>query len=117
MLKDRIYAEFCEIAKEHTGCDPRYIRNRRRPSVRAKSAVAVAMRHFGVANTVELAELLKVDHSTIVHHTTIHTNNYVQDKLYAELYDALSRHVNHRVHNFDMNDVIEEIKNIFSDIV
>jgi hypothetical protein len=92
MKLEESYRHLISKAKEFTGLDITYTRNRRFEIVMIKACVInILYRYFG-ANTVQTAKLFDIHHSTVIHHHRAHPNRYKQEVEYAELYNYLTRH-------------------------
>ena len=65
-------------------------RTRKRAYVEAKTMFAVIARRKLLLSTVEIGELIKRDHSSIIHYTRVHKDLYKVDKTYARMFNLIS---------------------------
>ena len=65
-------------------------RNRKRAYVEAKTMFAVIARQKLLLSTVEIGELIKRDHSSIIHYSRVHKDLYKVDKTYKRMFNLIS---------------------------
>lgn len=86
------YNSICEQIKSSTGIDITKVHGIRKGDyVRIRATIIVTMIKYKGTKTVELAELLAIDHTTVIYHRENHTGRYQSDDNYAELYDETAR--------------------------
>lgn len=88
------YNGICEQVKSVTGIDITKVHGIRKGEyVRIRATIIVTMIKYKGTKTVELAELLGIDHTTVIYHRENHTGRYQSDDDYAELYDNIARYL------------------------
>jgi hypothetical protein len=85
-------------------------RSRRKEVIHAKSAIINVMRRYYSTTTVELAQMLDIHHSTVIHHTDDHASRYRFESAYADLYDRMVRHIIKTDGIVDSKSMIELIR-------
>jgi hypothetical protein len=90
---DQKFIEIVHVAKSITGYDVRYIRSRRREIINIKSAICNVMRKYYSRTMGQIAELLDIHHTTVIHHLKDHQYRYRDIDDYADLYDRLVKHI------------------------
>lgn len=85
--------ELVGIAKSVTGYDIRYTRSRRREIINIKCAICNAMRRYYSRTIVQIASLLDLHHTTVIHHLKDHQYRYRDIDDYADLYDRMTKHI------------------------
>lgn len=113
-MKQNQFNELCALAKEITGIDVRYSRTRKKEFVQIKAAIVNVMRRYCSASTVQLARLLKLHHTTIIHHSKDHASRYRFEDDYAALYDKLVRHVMNQSDTLKVESVLNLMKGALS---
>lgn len=113
-MKEQQFNELCKVAKSITGIDFRYTRSRKKEFVQLRCAVINIMRKYYSTNTVQTAELMDMDHTTILHHTKDHASRYRYEDNYADLYDKLVRHVIDNTETIRTDKMIQLMKSALS---
>lgn len=90
---DPKFVEMVSIAKTITGFDVRYTRSRRREIINIKSAICNVMRRYYSRTITQIAELLDIHHTTVIHHLKDHPYRYRDIDDYADLYDRMTKHI------------------------
>ena len=112
------YEKLCKYAHEFTGIDISKVHGRRKINyVRIRAAIMVAMLRYLGISTVDLGEIMCLDHSTIIHHRNNHNGRYRSDDEYAHLYDHIARHLTSITENKDgaeLNSVLTLIRTTLS---
>lgn len=89
-----LYTNLCEFMQTYTGYDITKVHGIRKGTyVRIRASIIVVMTKYKGTSTVELAELLGMDHTTIIYHRDNHAGRYQSDDDYQELYDQLARYL------------------------
>jgi hypothetical protein len=112
------YEKLCKYAQEFTGIDITKAHGRRKIHyVRIRASIMVAMLRYMGITTVDLGEIMCLDHSTIIHHRNNHNGRYRSDDEYAHLYDHIARHLTSISENKDgaeLNSVVALIRQTLS---
>lgn len=86
------YSKLVDETRRLTGIDVVYARTRKFENVLTKACfINVMSRYFG-ATTLAIGGILKIHHSTVIHHLNAHGNRYKQEEQYAKLYDSLCKY-------------------------
>jgi hypothetical protein len=91
-MKEQIFSEVCQVAKEVSGLDIRYTRSRKREFVSVKCAIVNVLHKYYGLKLVQIGSLLDFHHTTVIHHLKDHPSRYRFDDEYAQIFDKLSRH-------------------------
>lgn len=86
--RQQIFRQLVQRTTELIGDDP-LLKNRKRMTVMAKSALAMAMLHVTGARLSELAQMLDRDRTTIIHHRDLHSHRFKYEQDYRNLYLTL----------------------------
>ena len=65
-------------------------KTRKRAYVEAKTMFAVIARQKLLLSTVEIGELIKRDHSSVIHYSSVHKDLYKVDKTYRRMFNLVS---------------------------
>lgn len=111
MKPEERYRALVQKAKEITDLDITYARSRRLEIVMIKACIVnILSRYYGHTTTL-IGSLIGLHHSTVIHHLQKHSDRYRQEDEYAELYDALSKHVGLSEESpIDVEGIIETMK-------
>lgn len=91
-MKEQIFKDVCDKAKEISGLDIRYTRSRKKEIVTVKCAIVNAMHKYYGLKLVQIGTLMGFHHTTVMHHLRDHPSRYRFDDEYAQIFDKLSRH-------------------------
>ena len=87
-----------ELVMLYCDVDPSELRRRTASVVKYKRlAIAILYTHMGMSNK-EVAEFMKVDHSTVIHHLNIHASDMKIYEQYRKDYLALVQIVDENRH-------------------
>lgn len=112
---DKKFNDMVELAKEFTGLDVRYTRSRRRDIINIKSAICNIMRRYYSRTLPQIATLLNIHHTTIIHHLKEHHNRYRDIDDYADLYDYLAKSVVDGSEFLPTEKILATMKSVFAD--
>jgi hypothetical protein len=113
-MKEVEFNNLCELARNITGVDVRFTRSRKKEFVQIRCALINVMRKYYSTNTVQTADLMKLDHTTIIHHTKDHPSRYRYEDDYADLYDKLVRYVMNSSETISTDKMIHLMRNALS---
>lgn len=112
------YNNLCEYAKEITGIDITKVgRIRRKEYVRIRASIIVSMLKYLGASTVDMGEIMGLDHTTIIHHRNNHKGRYRSDDEYLYTYDSISKYlvrISDNKDNVELGSVLNLIKSTLS---
>lgn len=105
-----VYSNLIEFIKDQTGIDITKVNGIRKGDyVRIRATIIVTMTKYKGTQTVELAELLGIDHTTVIYHRDNHTGRYQSDDRYMELYDSVARHLSTMDNDGSNSDLVKVI--------
>lgn len=99
----QVYNELCDHATDLFAIDIRKTKRRDADVVRVRYAIANIMLRYTGVNTVQLGQLMRKDHSTVVYYRSCHRGRYKSDEEYADVFDKLSAKIK------DQDDEVEDI--------
>ena len=91
-MKEQIFSDVCDKAKEVSGIDIRYTKSRKREMVSVKCAIINVLHKYYGLKLVQIGTLMGFHHTTVIHHLKDHPSRYRFDDEYAQIFDQLSRH-------------------------
>jgi hypothetical protein len=91
-MKEQIFSDVCDKAKEVSGLDIRYTKSRKREFVSVKCAIVNVLHKYYGLKLVQIGGLIGFHHTTVIHHLKDHPSRYRFDDEYAQVFDKLSRH-------------------------
>lgn len=105
-----LYNNLILFVKDQTGIDITKVNGIRKGDyVRIRATIIVAMTKYKGTQTVELAELLGLDHTTVIYHRDNHTGRYQSDDRYMELYDSVARFISSVDNDGSNTDLVKVI--------
>lgn len=113
-MKEKQFNDLCDLAKEITGLDIRYTKCRKKEFVQVKCAIINVMRKYQSTSTVQLARMMGIHHTTIIHHTKDHPSRYRWEDDYAMLYDKMVKRVMNGSDTFSVDKMMNLMKSALS---
>lgn len=111
---DKRFNELVTLSKEFTGYDVTRTRSRKRDVINIKSAICNVMRRYYSRTLPQIANQLKIHHTTVIHHLKDHPNRYRDIDDYADLYDHLSKNVVEGSEYLPTEKILATMKEVFA---